>query len=108
MVEQVHGLHPRSPKVLKLVHGLHQEIPRAVELKVRFHHGYPDSDHRSLGVVKLVMGLYHGSPRVVKLEVGLHQGGFIREQEVSWGGEASNGASPQKIQESEVYDGTSP
>ena len=66
------------------------------------------SDHRSSGVVKLVMGLHHGSPRVVKLEVGLHQGCYIREHEVSQGGEASNGASPPKIQESEVHDGTSP
>ena len=79
-----------------------------VELEVGLHHGCSGSDHRSPGVVKLVMGLHHGSPRVVKLEVGLHQGCFIREQEVSQGGEASDGASPPKIQESEVHDGTSP
>ena len=37
------------------------------------------------------------SPGVVKLEVGLHRGCFIRKQEVSRGGEASDEASPQKI-----------
>ena len=58
--------------------------------------------------MKLVMGLHHGSPRVVKLEVGLHQRCFIREQEVSPSGEASNGASPPKMLEGEVHDGTSP
>ena len=79
-----------------------------VKLEVGLHHGYPGSDHRSLGVVKLVMELHHGSPIVVKLEVGLHQGCFIRKQEVSRGGEASDGASPQKMQEGEVHDGTSP
>ena len=93
---------------MKLVHGLHQESPKVVELEVGLHHGYPGSDHKSPRVVKLVMGLHHGSPRVVKLEVGLHQGCFIREQEVSRGGEASDGASPPKIQEGEVHDGTSP
>ena len=87
MVELVHGLHHRSPKVVKLVHGLH--------------HGCP-------GVVKLVMGLHHGSPMVVKLEVGLYQGGYVREHEVSRGGEASVGASPPKVREGEVHDGTSP
>ena len=66
------------------------------------------SDHRSPGVVKLVMGFYHGSPRVVKLEVGLYQRCFIREQEVSQGGKASDGSSPPKMQEGEVRDGTSP
>ena len=45
---------------------------------------------------------------MVKLEVGLHQECFIREQEVSRGGKASNGASLQKMQEGEVLDGTSP
>ena len=44
----------------------------------------------------------------MKLEVGLHQRCFIREQEVSRGGEASDRASSQKMQEDEVYDGTSP
>ena len=34
MVELVHGLHPRSPKVVKRMHGLHQESPRVVELEV--------------------------------------------------------------------------
>ena len=52
------------------------------------------------------MGLHHESPRVVKLEVGLHQGCYIREYEVSWGGEASNGALPPKMQEGEVHDRT--
>ena len=63
MVELVHGLHHRSPKVVKLVHGLH--------------HGCLGGDHGCPIVVKLVMGLHHGSPMVVKLEVGLHQGGYI-------------------------------
>ena len=94
MVELVHGLHHRSPKVVKLVHGLH--------------HGCLGGDHGCPEVVKLVMGLHHGSPMVVKLEVGLHQGGYIREHEVSRGGGASDGASPPKIQEGEVHDGTSP
>ena len=58
-------------------------------------------------MVKLVMGLHHGSPTVVKLEVGLHRGCYIREHEVSRGGEASDGASPPKMQEGEVHDGTS-
>ena len=58
--------------------------------------------------MKLVMGFHHGSLREVKLEVGLHQCCFIREQEVSRGGEASNRVSPQKMQEGEVHDGTSP
>ena len=80
----MHGVHHKSPKVVKLVHGLH--------------HGCLDSDHGCPGVVKLVMGLHHGSPMVVKLEVGLHQGGYIREaHEVSRGGEASVGASPPKV-----------
>ena len=90
------------------MYGLHQESPRVVELEVELHNGCLGSDHRSSGVVKLVMRLHHGSPRVVKLEVGLHQGCFIREQEVFRGGEASDGASPPKIQEGEVHDGTSP
>ena len=59
-------------------------------------------------MVKVVVGLDHGSPRVVKLEVGLHQGCFIREQEVSQGGEASDRASLPKMQEGGVHDGTSP
>ena len=45
---------------------------------------------------------------MVKLEVGLHEGCYIREHEVSRGGEANDGASPQKMQECEVRDGTSP
>ena len=79
-----------------------------VELEVWLHHEYPGSDHKSLGVVKLVMELHQGSPRVVKLEIGLHQGCYIREHEVSRGGEASDGASPPKMQEGEVHDETSP
>ena len=54
-----------------------------------------------------MMGLHHESLRVVKLKVELHQGCFIREQEVSRGGEASDGDSPPKMQECEVHDGTS-
>ena len=94
--------------MVKLVHGLHQEDPRIVELEVELHHGCLGSDHRNPGVVKLVMGLHHRSPRVVELEIRLYQGCFIREQEVSQGGEASDGASLQKMQEGEVHDGTSP
>ena len=94
--------------MVKLVHGLHQENPRVVDLKVGLHHGYLSGDYGCPGVVKLVMGLHHGSPREVKLEIGLHQGCFIREQEVSRGGEASDAVSPPKVQEGEVHDGTSP
>ena len=79
-----------------------------VELEVELHHGYPGNDRRSPEVVKLVMGLHHGNPTLVKLEVGLHQRCFIREQEVSRGGETSDGASSPKVQEGEVHDGTSP
>ena len=88
--------------------GLHQECPGVVKLEVRLHHGCPGSNHRSPGVVKLVMELHHGNPRVIKLEVGLHQGCYIREHEVSRGGETSDEASPPKMQEGEVHDGTSP
>ena len=108
VVELVHGLHPRNPIVVKLVYGLHQESPRVVELEVGLHHKCSSSDHRSPKVVKLVMGLHYGSPKVVKLEVGLHQGCFIREQEVSWGGKASDGTSLPKMQEGDVHDGTLP
>ena len=90
----MHGLHHKSPKVVKLVHGLH--------------HGCLGGDHGCPIVVKLVMGLLRGSPMVVKLEVRLHQGGYIREHEVSRGGGASDGASPSKVRENEVHDGTSP
>ena len=58
MVELVHGVHHRSPKVVKLVHGLH--------------HGCQSDDHGCPREVKLVMGLHRGCPMVVKLEVGLH------------------------------------
>ena len=90
----MHGLHHKSLKVVKLVH--------------RLHHGCPSGDHGCPGVVKLVMGLHRGSPMVVKLEVGLHEGGYIREHEVFRGGKASVRASPPKVQEGEVHDGTSP
>ena len=79
--------------MVKLVHGLH--------------HGCHGDDHGCPKVVKLVMGLHRGSPMVVKLEVGPHRGGYVREHEVSRGGEASVGASPPKVQEGEVHDGTS-
>ena len=90
----MHGLHHKSPKVVKLVHGLH--------------HGCLGGDHGCPILVKLVMGLHRGSPMVVKLEVRLYQGGYIREHEVSRGGGASDGASPPKVREGEVRDGTSP
>ena len=93
--------------MVKLVHGLHQEGPRVVELEVGLHHRYLGSDHRSPEVVKLVMKLHHRNPRVVKLEVGLHQGYYIREHEVSRGGEASDRASPSKMQEGKVHDESS-
>ena len=80
--------------MVKLVHGLH--------------HGCLGGDHGCPELVKLVMELRPGCPMVVKLEVGLHQGGYIREHEVFRGGEASDGASPPKVQEGEVHDGTSP
>ena len=90
----MHGLHHKNPKVVKLVH--------------RLHHGCPGGDHGCSGVVKLVMGLHRSSPMVVKLKVGLHQGGYIREHEVSQGGGASDRASPPKVREGQVHDGTSP
>ena len=90
----MHGLHQKSPKVVKLVH--------------RLLHGCLGGGHGCPEVVKLVMGLHRGCPMVVKLEVGLHQGGYIREHEGSRGGEASDGASPPKVREGEVHDGTSP
>ena len=95
------GSDPRSLKVVKLVHGLHQESPRMVELEVGLHDGYLDSDHRNLRVVELVMWLHHGSPRVVKLVMRLYQGCYLKEHEVSQGGEASDGASTSKMQEGE-------
>ena len=79
-----------------------------VKLVHRLHHGCHGGDDGCLRVVKLVMGLHHGSLMVVKLEVGLHQGGYIREHEVSRGGEANDGASLPKVREGEVHDGTSP
>ena len=94
--------------MVKLVHGLYQESPMVVELKVGLHHRCPGSHQRNPGVEKLVMRLHHGSPKVVKLEVWLHQRCFIRDQEVSRGGEAIDGASSPKVQEGEVHNGTSP
>ena len=90
------------------MHGLLQESPRVVELEVGLHHGCLGGDHGCPKVVKLVMGLHGESPTVVKLEVGLHQGCYIRDHEVSRGVEASDEASPPKMQEDEVHDGTSP
>ena len=104
----MHRLHHKSPKVVKLVHGLLQESPRVVELEVGLHHGCFGADHGCLGVVKLEIGLHRGSRTVVKLEIGLHQGCYIREHEVSRGGEASDGASPPKVQKGGVYNGTLP
>ena len=104
----MHRFHPRSLKAMKLVNGLHQESPRVVELEVGLHYGCLSSDHKSPGVVELMMWLHHGSPRVVKLELGLHQGCYIRKHEMSWVGEASDGASLPKMQEGEVHDGTPP
>ena len=89
------------------MHGLHHKSPKVVKLVYRLYHGCLGGDHGCSGVVKLVMGLHCGSPMVVKLEVGLHEGGYIREHEVFRGGEASDGASPPKVQEGEVHDGTS-
>ena len=83
--------------MVKLMHGPHQESPRMVELEVGLHHGCLDCDHRSLGVVELLMWLHHGSPRVVKLVMRLHQRYYIREHEVSRGGEATDRASLQKM-----------
>ena len=94
--------------MVELLHGPHQEDPRVVNLEVGLHLGCPSSDHRSPRVVELLMVFHHGSPRVVKLEIGLCQGCFIRDQEVSWGGKAIDGASPPKMQEGEVHDGTLP
>ena len=93
----MHRLHPRSSKAVKLVHGLDQENPKVVELEVGLHHEYLGGDHGCPGVVKLVMGLHRGSPTVVKLEIGLHQGCYIRDHEVSRGGEASDRVSPPKV-----------
>ena len=107
MMELVHGLYHRSLEVVKLVLGLLQESPKVVEVEVGLHHGCLGGDHGCPGVVKLVMGIHHGSSTVVKLEVGLHQGCYIKEHEVSWDGEASDGALPPNMQQGEVYDGTS-
>ena len=79
-----------------------------VELEVGPHHRCLGGDHGNARVVKLVMEPHHGSPTRVKLEVGLLQGCYIREHEVSRGGEATDGASPPKMQEGEVHAETSP
>ena len=47
-------------------------------------------------MVELVFGLHHRSAGVVIQRVGLHHGCFDSEQEISWGGEANDGASPQE------------
>ena len=78
-----------------------------MELEVGLHHGCLSDDHRSPEVVELVMELHYGSLKVVKLKVGLHQGCYKREHEVSWSSEASDGASPPKMQEGEVHEGIS-
>ena len=54
----MHGLHPRSPKVVKLAHGLHEESPKVVELEVGLHYGCLGSGHRSSKVVELVRWLH--------------------------------------------------
>ena len=94
---------PRVSWVVKLVMELHhvsqggnQGSSGMVELVCGLHHGCSGGDHRSPGAMKLVMELYQ-TPKMVKLEVGLHQRCYIREHEVSWGGEASDGASPPKM-----------
>ena len=46
VMKLVYGLHPRSSKVVKLVHGLHQESPRVMELEVEFHYGCLGSELR--------------------------------------------------------------
>ena len=60
MVELVHGLHHKSPKVVKLVH--------------RLHHGCHGGDHGCPEVVKLVMGLYHQRYEKMKFMMELHHG----------------------------------
>ena len=83
-----------SFKVVKLMHGLYN--------------GCLGGYLRSCRVVKLVMVLYHQSSRVVKLVIGLYQRYFTREQEVSWGGEATDVTLSKESQSSGVYGGTSP
>ena len=56
----MHGIHHKSPKVVKLVH--------------RLHHGCPGGDHGCPGVVKLVMGLHHQRYEKVKFMMELHHG----------------------------------
>ena len=55
----------------------------------------------------LKVGFYHGSPKMVRLDVGLHYGCLSSEQEVSQGGEASDGASSQESQGDGIYNGAS-
>ena len=86
-----------------IIHDLH-DCMMVVELKIGLHSGYFGSNHGNLGVVKLVMEHHQGSPKVVKLVMKLHQECFIREQEVSQGSEASDGASPCKLQGRRVHD----
>ena len=54
-----------------------------------------------------MMGLHHGSPKVVELEVGLHHRCPGSDQEITQGGEASDGASPWESQSSGVHNGVS-
>ena len=58
--------------------------------------------------MELVMRLHFGSPSVVKLVLRLHQGCYVREHEVSRGGEVTVGASSPKMQKGKVHNGTSP
>ena len=48
MVELVHGLHPRSPKVVKLVMELHYGNPRVVKLEIGLHHECYIREHEDL------------------------------------------------------------
>ena len=59
-------------------------------------------------MVELVRWLHHGSPKVVNLVMRLHQGCYIKEHDVSEGGEGSDGALLPKMQEGEVHEGTLP
>ena len=52
--------------------------------------------------------LHHGSPKVVELEVGLHHRCPGSDQEITQGGEASDGASPWESKGGGVRSWTSP
>ena len=64
--------------------------------------------NKNLGMVKVVMGLHHRNLRMVKLKIGLHHQCPNIDQEVSKGGEASDGALPRQFQGGEVHDGALP